>query len=54
MRVVEQPYGRRSLQALRAMRVLLVFIIIDCYSLNRTLEIHGAANTTQIQEVIAL
>ena len=27
---------------------------IDCYSLDRTLEIHGAANTKQIQEEMAM
>ena len=28
----------------------IFFLLIDCYSLDRTLEIHGAANTKQIQE----
>ena len=28
----------------------LNFFLIVCYSLDRTLEIHGAANTKQIQE----
>ena len=30
--------------------LLFYFLFIDCYSLDRTLEIHGAANTKQIQE----
>ena len=27
-----------------------LYLLIDCYSLDRTLEIHGAANTKQKQE----
>ena len=29
---------------------IMIFDFIDCYSLDRTLEIHGAAKTKQIQE----
>ena len=32
----------------------IYYLFIYCYSLDRTLEIHGAANTKQIQEETAL
>ena len=42
---------QKSQQAGRSHQLLfLLFLLIDCYSLDRTLEIHGAANTKQIQE----